>query len=292
MGMKASLAAIGLALAAVPPSPVIAGAATCDAQCLDLSAAQLTAALRTGKLPAGAISRDAEIRENGQDVAFGATIWRKVRNVRSTMTFTDPLTGNAIVRSGVELADGKPAYLSTRLRRAPSGRIVDIEIAADTGPMVVADYVWNLDPIYGAPVALAQRSERSAIEAIIRRYFNALGTHQAVRKDIDDAACDRYHSGTRITNVAVNGIEGGAMRTCASAMEGALPWGPASEQRVPVIDVERGIAVGITLLHYPAEPGQPTMYVTEVFKIVAGRIVRIDNIGLKQGHRASLGFVH
>lgn len=292
MNLKTNLAAVCLAMATLTPGQSGAAVAGCDAQCLNTSAAQLTAALRTGRSRAGMISGDAEIRENGDVTAFAATIWRKVRKVRSEMTFTDPLTGNAIVRSGVELIDGKPAYLSTRLHRAASGRIVDIEIAADTGSMVVPGYVWNLDPMFTAPVPLAQRTERSAMEAIVGRYFNSLGTHVVVHADFDDALCDRFHSGTRITNVEARGIEGSGKRTCISANEGPRPWGPASEQRIPIIDVERGIAVGITLLRYPDEPGQPTMYVTEVFKIVGGKIVRIDNIGLKQGYRASLGFVH
>jgi hypothetical protein len=34
------------------------------------------------------------------------------------------------------------------------------------------------------------------------------------------------------------------------------------------------------------------MYVSEVFKVVGGRIVRIDNIGVMMKGVGSLGFVH
>jgi hypothetical protein len=34
------------------------------------------------------------------------------------------------------------------------------------------------------------------------------------------------------------------------------------------------------------------MYVSEVFKVVGGRIVRIDNIGLMMQGVTSLGFIH
>ena len=76
------------------------------------------------------------------------------------------------------------------------------------------------------------------------------------------------------------------------ALEGPVPWGPATEQRFPVIDPERGIVLGITLLHYQERPNQPRMYVSEVFKVVGGKIVAIDNIGLMLEGVAHLGFAH
>lgn len=245
-----------------------------------------------GKPRAMVLSPDAEIRENAAVTTLAASVWPKVRTIRSRMVLADAQTGNVILRAGVELKDGKPAYISTRLKRAASGRITDVEIASDTSERVVPSYVWDLDPLYAQILPEDQRTGRVELEAIVRRYFNALGTHAPVRADIDDVACDRFHSGAKITHVAASAVEGSGIRTCISSMEGAPPWEPASEQRVPVIDVEHGVAVGITLLHYPRLAGQPTMYVTEVFKIIKGRITRIDNIGLMQKSLESLGFVH
>jgi len=277
---------------AISPVPVAAGEVACDRQCLSSQLDSLIAALRTGDGAAASLSGDVEMRENGDLVGSGGTTWREVATVHSSMEVADPLTGNIVLRSGVELADGTPAYLSTRMRRAPSGNVAAVEIASDRSPMVRTDYVWDLDPLYSSPVPEAERTSRIEMEAIVRRYFNSLGTHVATPGDIDDAQCNRFHSGTQITNVAMPGLaEEGAMLTCLSALEGPAPWGPASEQRVPVLDEERGVAVGITLLHYLTEEGSPVMYVTEVFKIVDGKIVAIDNIGLKGEHRDTLGFV-
>jgi hypothetical protein len=129
------------------------------------------------------------------------------------------------------------------------------------------------------------------LEALARRYFHSLSTHVAIAADFD-SACERYHSGQRITNTARNTVEGGPPRTCAGSLEGNPPWGPATEQRFPVIDPERGIVVGITLLHYPKNPNQAKMYVSEIFKVVSGRIVKIDNIGLMLQGVSTLGFSH
>ena len=84
--------------------------------------------------------------------------------------------------------------------------------------------------------------------------------------------------------------EPSAARTCFSSIGGNPPWGPAAEQRFPVIDPESGIVFGVTLLLY--DDGRQ-MYVSEVFRIVGGKIALIDNIGLMLDPPVeTLGFAH
>jgi hypothetical protein len=200
-------------------------------------------------------------------------------------------TANVVSRAGVELTDGNAGYLSTRLKVATDSRILDVEISADTSPRVVSAYVWNLDPSFMTVLPEDQRLSRVALEALARRYFHSLSTHDPVLTDFD-ASCNRYHSGQQVTNVVRNAVEGGPPRTCAGSVGGNPPWGPATEQRFPVIDPERGLVFAVTLLHYLKTPTPSQMYVSEVFKVVGGRIVRIDNIGLVMQGVSSLGFVH
>ena len=285
-----------LALAVWPIGPAAAQSvpappAACDSTCLAGVMSDLVTAMTTGKPTLVALAREAEIRENARFVALDATAWRQVKAVRSIMTFADAVTGNVVSRAGVELVDGKPGYISTRLKVAAGGRVTDVEISADTSPRVVSTYVWSLDAIYSTILPAEQRMTRIALEALARRYFHSLSSHQAVAADFD-AGCNRFHSGQQITNAGSNTVEGGPAKTCAASLEGNPPWGPATEQRFPVIDPERGIVFGVALLHYLNRPTPSQMYVSEVFKVVGGRIVRIDNIGVMLQGVATLGFVH
>jgi hypothetical protein len=246
------------------------------------------AAGQPGSVP---LAPDAEVRENTKLVSLDETAWKHVRSVRSVVSFADPVTGNVVSRAGVELSDGKPGYLSTRLKVARARRITDVEISADTSTRVVGSYVWNLDPHLEAVLPADQRLSRVDLEALGRRYFHSLSTHHAVAADFD-AGCNRFHSGQQVTNVARNTVEGAGARTCASSLEGTPPWGPATEHRFPVVDPERGIVFGVALLHYPSLPNEPKMYVSELFKVVGGRIVKIDNIGLMMEGVETLGFTH
>lgn len=263
----------------------------CDEQCLTSIMDRFITAMTARRNEDIPLAQHAEIRENARIVPLSATAWTGVKTVRSRMTFADPVTGNVVARAGVEVAGGKAGYISTRLKVVAGGRITDVELSADISPAVVASYVWNLDPQFSSVLPPEQRMSRIALEALARRYFHSLSTHEAVRADFDER-CNRFHSGRQITNTAANPVEGGAPRTCAGSLEGNPPWGPATEQRFPVIDPARGVVLGVTLLHYPKLPNEPQMYVSEIFKVVGGRIVRIDNIGLMIQGVTTIGFAH
>lgn len=286
----AALVFLGLS-AGASSQPAPSTAPSCNEGCLTKVMADFVDAVTHDKAGSVALAEQAEIRENAKVTTLTETTWPRVKAVRSIRTFADASTLNVVSRAGVELTDGKPGYLSTRLKVTPAGRIVDVEMSADTSPRVVSAYVWNLDPMFTAVLPPEQRLTRVQLEALARRYFHSLSSHQAVAADFDDN-CNRFHSGQQITNVARNAVEGGPARTCASSLEGNPPWGPATEQRFPVIDADRGVVVAVTLLHYLKAPQPSQMYVSEVFKVVNGRIVHIDNIGLMMQGTTTLGFVH
>jgi hypothetical protein len=279
------LAVSTIARAQAPEPP------TCDAVCLNGAMDAFMTTMVSGRSGSVPLAEGAEVRENARRVALEATVWADVERVRSTATFADPITGNVVARTGVELDGGAPAYVSTRLRIGPDGRITDVEISADRSDGVVSGYVWNLGDELSSVLPPDQRMSRLELETLGRRYFHSLSTHVAVQADFDPR-CDRFHSGQRITNSGENTVEEGAALTCASSLEGTPPWGPATEHRFPVIDPERGIVFGLTLLHYLSGPTPRQMYVSEIFKVIGGRIVRIDNIGLMMTDTETLGFVH
>ena len=227
----------------------------------------------------------AEVRENMEVTTVDNSAWKDVKAVKSSAVFSDAVTGNVVSRDGVGMSDGKAAYISTRLK-VEAGRITEVEFSSDVARANPA-YVWNLPPVLTATVPEGERMTREALDALAHRYFQTLTDHKPVVADYDEARCNRFHSGNQITNVSRNAVEGQGARTCVTANEGNKPWGPALEQRFPVIDVEHGIVLGITLLMYANQ----VMYVSEVFKVEGSRITHIDNIGLvKPGLEHTTGF--
>lgn len=264
----------------------------CDRECLNRNMEQFLDAMVSDNFNTVRLIDHAEVRQNTQRISLDQSVWTEVKAIRSVMVFSDPVTENVVSRAGVELHDGSPGYISTRLKIVGDNKIMDVEISADTSSRVVQEYVWNLDSLYEEVLPSEQRLSRTELKALGQRYFHSLSTHSAIRSDFDDETCNRYHSGEQITNTDDNTVEAGPPRTCSSSLEGDLPWGPATDQRFPVIDEKKGVVLGITLLHYPDLAGQPQMYVSEIFKVIDGKISRIDNIGLMMEGVETLGFDH
>lgn len=66
--------------------------------------------------------------------------------------------------------------------------------------------------------------------------------------------------------------------------------GPATETRIAVVDPERGIVVGYSILYYGDSPRR--MQINEVFKILDDRIRMLDDIGLMEEGMTTSGFTH
>lgn len=268
------------AACATMPAPK---AEPCSQACLVEVMADFKASVLAKK--AVELAKDAEVRENMEVTTVDEAAWKDVKAVKSSAVISDAVTGNVVSRDGVEMNDGKAAYISTRLK-VEAGKITEVEFSSDVSRANPA-YVWNLPPVLTATVPEAERMTREALDALAHRYFQTLTDHKPVVADYDEARCNRFHSGNQITNVSRNMVEGQGARTCVTANEGNKPWGPALEQRFPVIDVEHGTVLGITLLMYSNQ----VMYVSEVFKVEGGRITHIDNIGLvKPGLEHTTGF--
>jgi hypothetical protein len=96
-----------------------------------------------------ALAENAEVRENMEITTVERSAWKDVIAIRSTAAFADAVTGNVVSRDGVELIDGKPGYISTRLR-VELGKITEVELSSDV--------------VRAAPAA--RRSRRSPIATL------------------------------------------------------------------------------------------------------------------------------
>lgn len=268
----------------------LASAATCDRACL-LDQAKLfnnnMLAHTPGKLP---LERTAEIRENTKAITLDASRWMNVRQIRSEGVFADPVLGNVVEHVAAETNEGKIVYVGSRLKVA-DGKITQIEINFDDGPRVNAKNIIPYDPLFETIVPVDRRESRAELEGIINRYFQGLTDHKPIQTDYD-ARCDRFHSGQRVTHNPRNGVEengpGAGDIGCYESNLGPKPWGPAVETRIAVIDPERGIVIGYSILNYGDSPRK--MQINEIFKILDGRIRMVDNIGMMEEGITTSGF--
>ena len=249
--------------------------APCDRACLLEHAEQFNVnmlAHTTAKIPLGP---NAQIRENTKVIGLADSRWSGLARILSEGVYADAIKGNVIEHVAGQTADGKTVYIGTRLKLV-DGQITEVEINFDDRPNVNAKNLVPYDPVFNTIVPPERRASREQLERIITSYFQGLTDHQPIEADYD-VRCDRYHSGNRVTHNARNGVENSGDVGCYESNLGPKPWGPATEVRIALVDPERGIVIGYSILHYA---NGRRMQINEIFKILEGRIRLVDNIGL------------
>lgn len=260
--------------------------ATCDRACLLDQVKQFNSAMLAHTQEKLQLAPDAQIRENTKAIALADSKWSIVKQILSEGVYADPLKGNVVERVAGQTADGKGVYVGTRLK-VIDGKISEVEINFDDSARVNLKNLVPYDPLFGTIVPPEERATREQLERIITSYFQGLTDHQPIQADYDPR-CDRYHSGNRITHNARNGVEASGDVGCYESNLGPRPWGPATEIRIGLVDPERGIVAGYAILYYGANPMR--MQISEVFKILDGRIRMVDNIGLMEDGITTSGF--
>src|SRR6267378_2439897 len=253
----------------------LGSAATCDRACLLEQMKQFNAnmlARTTEKVPLGP---NAQIRENTKTVVLADSRWSTVNRVLSEGVYADAIKGNVIEHVAAATVSGKTVYIGTRLKLV-DGKIAEVEINFDDRPNVNAKNLVPYDPFFNTMVPPEERSPREQLERIITSYFQGLTDKKPIEADYDPR-CDRYHSGNRVTHNSRNGVEDNGDVGCYESNLGPKPWGAATETRIALVDPERGIVIGYSILHFPNDR---EMQINEVFKVLGGRVRMIDNIGL------------
>jgi len=261
-------------------------AATCDRTCLLEQAKQFNRNMLAHTTEKISLAANANLRENTKAIALRDSKWSGVTKILSEGVYADPILGNVIEHVAAESAAGKTVYIGTRLKLVDR-KIKEVEINFDDRPDVNAKNLVPYDPFFNTIVPPQERATREQLKRIITSYFQGLTDHKPIEADYDPR-CDRYHSGNRVTHNSRNGVEESGDVGCYESNLGPKPWGPATETRIALVDPERGIVIGYSILYYGNS--ERRMQINEVFKILDGRIRLIDNIGLMGEGITTSGF--
>lgn len=281
--------ALGLALWALACGAHAAG--HCDRACLEKNVDQYLSHLVQHQPEGLKVAADAEIRENTAPVKLGAApSWTKVAAIKAEQVFSDPLTGNVVARTAVQMTDGNIGSLSVRLA-VGSGRLheVDTSFNQGTGPfdqenLLEPDLLWDVD------VPIARRSTREQMIQRVDEYFDGISKHdQAIAHFAK--RCDRYESGKKMTNDFTNASNESGAVTCGQSLL-HLTGQDVVQRRFPLVDEQRGVVLGYGfILHNERNPPQATG-LAEIFKIVDGKLRAIENVETIVSSPPDGGFQH
>jgi hypothetical protein len=229
--------------------------------------------------PAGVpLTANANIREVTVPVKLGeGGSWTKVTKLRNKQVFADPMQGNVEYRGAVD-ANGKVASMSVRLK-IENRRISEVETVLNEGDRPFdAEYLLEPDPFLESILPADRRSTREEMIKAANNYFEAIGTHNPAIAQFAKR-CERFESGWKITHntLGTNGSAEGGAKTCGESLEG-LRGQQTVNRRFPIVDVERGVVIGMTFIEHQEANPQYALFMHELFKIVDGKLWSIDNI--------------
>jgi hypothetical protein len=251
-----------------------------------------------GLLP---LAPGARYTENGQEIPFGSGTWATVTAVAGerSIAVADHELGQQ-AGWGMIAEAGAGVLAGVRLKADTSGLITEAESLIVRAPLFGrTDFPARLrqpSPLAGGVIDPAARSTRAKLKAAADAYFDGVQDDDA---DLIPAAddCLRIENGVQtVLNPAAEGLGPG------SPLEGRTGMGVREQvrllgfpdierirdRRYPVIDVERGLVLGLVFFDHPGPvrtgPVPPrfaapnSYFIWELFKVSGGTIRHIEAI--------------
>ena len=302
--------------AVVPAAaPAKVAAAACDSTCLNGVAAQFMDALASGKPASVPWAARVRFTENGVAQQIGEGVWGSIRaHSPQAVLVADAATGTVIWQGLISDHD-LPAWFALRLR-VVDRRVADVEtwIARARNPGPFGDTSrFGLDALFNQVLPVAQRSTRSQLAAVATRYWDSVQRNDGRVLPQFESACVRRENGQLVTQgEAGSATIVKAAATLAQGCEAQLKLGlykpvdRVRDRRVLAVDEARGLVVtssfadfGLAQTQYRTTDGvlrdtqdkhPSTREQLEIFRIVGGRIQRIEAISVYQPYRMPLAW--
>lgn len=255
--------------------------ARCDRQCLEGLVDLYMDSLARHDPSALPVSPQTKFTENGVALKLGEGFWRTAGSTAYRLYAIDPENGAAALEAVVG-DTAEPAHFLLRLK-VENKRIGEIETAVvhkGQAGFYSPEKLRETPALFTQAVPVPERNTREELVAAADSYFVAIeteGTPEYKRAPFAPGM-NRFENGTQTTNVSVNG---GPVRSADEQLDQARFKGiRVTNRRYPVVDVERGIVLGIVLFRGgPARPTSETVgFIAEMFKINGGKLREIQAV--------------
>lgn len=280
MSVRVLLFAMGAALLALSPRAVN-GAEPCDRTCLTTTLNQFLEALLKHDPKLAPLDTDFRYTENAEEVVPPAGAWKTATGLGPVQRrYVDAVSRQAVYFGHLE-EDGVTNVASLRLRVTSGGKITEGELVVGRKGDGVFDAAGlTANPPPAGPVAKEARSDRAAMLAAARSYFEGIHFYSSGIV-LSHRGCVRVENGQMMTGRPIQTPAPGqpAVSDCSTNLEGFRSTiAGVVARRYPVVDEDAGVVFGMAVFNRP--PGAkrqdgspfPRNLLTEVFAIENDRI--------------------
>lgn len=225
------------------------------------------------------VAPSVKFTENGKELKLGEGFWKTAGASSYRLYALDPESRNAAAQAVVAEKGGLDTFF-VRLK-LKNGKITEAETLVcrkgQAGFFAPAK-LTTAPALYSELLPESQKTARAQLIKQASAYFTAVQTEGT--KDYRAAplatGMNRFENGVQTTNVPVMGNP--ALSGAEQLDKGIFKGLVIDHRRFPVVDTERGVVVGLILMHANQNGKMGGILISEMFKIAANQIQQVQAV--------------
>src|SRR5580693_2759199 len=252
-------------------------AATCDRACLQGIIDSYFDALAKhdpSKLP---VAASVKFTENGKELKLGEGFWKTAGASTYRLYAIDPQAGDAAAQAVVaENGELDTFFVRLKVKARKISEAETLVCRKGQAGFFAPDKLTTAPALYSEPLPDSEQSVRSQLIETASAYFTAVQSEGT--KDYRSAPLapkmNRFENGVQTTNVPVMGNP--AMSGAEQLDKGIFKGLVIDHRRFPVVDTERGVVLGMMLMHANMNGQMGAILISEMFKIAGNKIEQVQ----------------
>jgi hypothetical protein len=266
-------------------------ASSCDRACLQGFVDSYLDAMAKhdpSKLP---VAGSVRFTENGKPLKLGDGFWKTAGASTYRLYALDTGSGNAAAQA-VVAENGALDTFFVRLK-LKGKKITEAETLVcrkGEAGFFAPEKMTTAPALYSETVPDSQRSVRSQLITDASAYFTAVQAEGTKDYKAAPLASDmnRFENGVQTTNVPVMGNP--AMSGSEQLDKGIFKGLAIDHRRFPVVDEERGVVVGLILMHANMNGQKAGILISEMFKITGLKINQVQAVMVNVPNNSDTGW--
>jgi hypothetical protein len=240
------------------------------------------------KLP---VAASVKFTENGKALKLGEGFWKTAGASTYRLYALDTKAGEAAAEAVVaENGELDTFFVRLKLKAKKITEAETLVCRKGQAGFFAPDKMTAVPAVYSEPLPESEQSVRSQLIDDASAYFTAVQSEGT--KDYRSAPLspkmNRFENGVQTTNVPVMGNP--AMSGAEQLDKGIFKGLVIDHRRFPVVDEERGVVVGLVLMHANMNGKMGGILIAEMFKIAGKQIQQVQAVMVNVPNNSDTGW--
>ncbi|MGA2879869.1 MAG: hypothetical protein ABSG13_13035 [Bryobacteraceae bacterium] len=240
------------------------------------------------KLP---VTASVKFTENGRELKLGEGFWKTAGPATYRLYALDPQSGDAAAQAVVsENGELNTFFVRLKLKAKKISGAETLVCRKGQAGFFAPDKMTTAPAIYSEPLPESEKTARTQLIKQASAYFTAVQTEGTKDYRAAPLAADmnRFENGVQTTNVPVMGNP--AMSGAEQLDKGIFKGLVIDHRRFPVVDTERGVVVGLMLMHANMNGQMGGILISEMFKIAGNKIEQVQAVMVNVANDSDTGW--